>query len=169
MAVTRRHVLAASSAVALVAAGGAGAIAARWWNLPADHGYIWLSAQEIAFIEALADALFPPGGEPSLAGADAGLSRWFDEVLDHLPPGKAREFKLLLHALDALATVEGGAGFAALDRATRWSMARSWVTSPIPELRGATLGLSTLLGGGYTTHPDAAPFFAKWHGCGYGR
>ena len=166
---TRRQVLAVSAAAAVVAAGGVGGVASQWWNRPADEGYTWLSEEEVSFVEALADALFPPGGQPALAGADAQLSRWFDEVLGTLPPGKAREFKLLLHALDALGSVQGGGRFASQDRTERWRLARSWITSPIPELRGASLGLSTLLGGGYTTHPEVAEFFSQWHGCGYGR
>lgn len=169
MGVTRRQLLAVSAAAAVVAAGAVGGVAAQWWNRPADQGYVWLSEEEAGFVEALADALFPPGGQPALAGADASLSYFFDDVLSTIPPGKAREFKLLLHALDALAAIEGGGTFQELDRETRWAIARSWITSPVPELRGATLGLSSLLGGGYTTHPSAAAFFSAWHGCGYGR
>ena len=169
MGVTRRQVLAASAAAALASAGGLAVTASRWWDRPAEAGFDFLSDDEAAVVEAWADCLFPPGGVPPLAGADAGLSGYFDAMLGGLPPPKATQLKLLLHALDSLALAETGTALTALPRAERWRLARGWLTSSIAELRGATVAFSTLLGCGYTTHPDAAEVFGTWYGCGYGR
>jgi hypothetical protein len=167
--VTRRQILAASAAVAVASAAGAGAVAWQWWDRPPGAGYSWLSPDEVSIVEAFADALFPPGGEPSLAGADANLARWFDAVLEGMPSAKARELKLLLHALNNLARASGGSAFVDLDRADRAALNHRWLTSSTPEIRLAMLGLSTLIGCGYTTHPETAPYFTKWFGCRYGR
>ena len=169
MPVTRRQLLASSAAAALAAAGGAGLVAWRWWDRPAGEGFTWLSEAEARFVAAYADALFPPGGTPALAGADAGLSGWFDVVLGGMPPDKAQQLKLLLHALENLGVFEGGAPFTELDRETRSAIVRTWTTSPIAPLRGSALSLGVLLGAGYTTHPETAAWFSGWHGCGYGR
>ena len=73
---TRRKLLAAAAALTAAGAAGAGAVAWRWWDQPAHAGWGFLSSSEVDFLEALADALFPPGGTPPLAGADAGLARF---------------------------------------------------------------------------------------------
>src|SRR5262249_29739543 len=62
--ITRRQVLAA--AAALPAAGGlaAAGLAWRWWDRPPGEGLKVLSAREHDFVQALAEAWLPPGGDP---------------------------------------------------------------------------------------------------------
>ena len=60
---------------AVVAAGAVGGVAAQWWNRSADQGYVWLSEEEVGFVEALADALFPPDNQDGILSG--GLHRFF--------------------------------------------------------------------------------------------
>jgi len=163
MRITRRHVLALGGALAAAAAVGAGGVGLSWWDQPADAPYSLLSEEEGRFLIAYAEALYPPGGEPALSGGEAGLDRFVDAVLSHMPDFQASGTRLLCHAVEAF-----GGGFTALPLAERQALILEWLMHPIAEVRSVNQSLVLLLGMGYTTHPEAVGFFADMTRCGYG-
>ncbi|HJN72817.1 MAG TPA: hypothetical protein QGF58_02685 [Myxococcota bacterium] len=163
MRITRRHVLAAGAAVAAASAVGVGGLGLRWWDQPPEAPYARLSAEEGLVVSALAEALYPPGGEPALSGAEAQLDRFIDEVLTHMPEFQAKGIRLLVHALEAL-----GGGFSEKPLAARRALVHEWMVHPIAEVRSVIQSLVLLLGMGYTIHPEAVDFFSAMTRCGYG-
>ena len=71
-----------SALVAAAGTAGAGLRAASWWDAPRAQELRCLSAREAQIVDSMAEALFPPGGIPELSGADAGISRFLDGVVD---------------------------------------------------------------------------------------
>ena len=127
--VSRRQVLAISG---LVAAAGAGGVALRvvsWWDVPADAPYACLSEREARLADSLAEALFPAGGRPALSGADAGLARFLDDVLDATPAPTAELLRLFLHALDDFTRLSHFAGYVELPLAERSALLEGWSQS----------------------------------------
>ncbi len=118
-------------------------------------------------VRAWGAAAFPGGETVALDGGDAQLDRFFDALLGALPPTQAKLMKLLLHALDAAALPLAGGAFTRLAPAEARSVFHALIDSDIAEVRGAVLGLTTLLGAGFTTHPEVAPGLARLHRCGY--
>ena len=168
MPITRRKLLAAAAALTAAGAAGVGATAWRWWEQPHDAGWLFLSADEVGFLEALSDALFPPGGVPALAGADAGLARFFDDLVGAWEPAQRDLIRLLLHALDTWPLPARQSRFAALDRGARLEIIQGWIGHPLAEVRGAAVSLILFLGMGYTLHPETADTFGPLYGCRYG-
>ncbi len=160
--------LAATAALALVGTGGVGATAWSWWNAPPDTPYIWLSAEEAAFLVALARALYPPGGTPAMGGDEAGADHFVDRVLGVMPEFQRHGLKLLMHALDNAAYLQDLSPFRHLPPAAAEARLWSWLEGPVAEQRSAVQSLALLVGMAYSTHPEVAPHFARWCGCGYG-
>jgi len=165
---TRRKLLAAAAALTAAGAAGVGATAWRWWDQPVHAGWSFLSADEVAFLEAMADALFPPGGTPPLAGADADLARFFDGCIQAWEPTQRKLIRLLLHALDTWTWPAHQAPFSALGIEDRQAVIQGWIGHPLAEIRGAAVSVILFLGMGYTIHPDTADTFAPLYGCRYG-
>ncbi len=168
MPITRRHLLAAAAATAAAGGLGVGALALRWWDQPVQAPWRHLSAGEVAFLQAAAEALFPPGGRPALAGADAEIPRFFDAILAAMEPTQARLMRLLLNALDASTVPTRGATFAALSGAERREVLQDWIRAEPCEYRAAAQSVMVLAGTAYTTHPATADFFGPLYGCRYG-
>ena len=184
MPVTRRHFLAASAALAAgpLAVGG---VAVSWWNQPPQAPLRHLSATEIAFFDALADAIFPPGGTPALSGRDAGVCRYIDQVLQGMAETQRDLLRLALHALDSLAWEQAGATLPELAArpapgsgspgVTRpggpeavADVLRGWLTAGDGNLRGLAQSLHIFVGMAYLAHPDVSPTVADQFGCGFG-
>lgn len=168
MKFTRRHLLATSGALAAAGAIGAGGLALRWWDRPPGAGFAALSLDEHAFVDAIAEAWMPEGGEPSLSGRQAKCGDFFDATLAAMPRQQAKLLKLLLQVLDDTTLVTHGAAFRHLDQAAREAVLHGWIHHDQHLLRGAVQALMILLGVGYTTHPDVAaalqPNFTCWYG-----
>ncbi len=147
---------------------GAGGLVYRWWDQPTEQGWSHLSPDEAAFIEAVADAVFPPGGVPALAGADASLARYIDRLIGAMEPLQGNLLRLLLNALDAAPVPTSGATFASLGAGERREVLHGWLTADLCELRSAAQSIVVLVGTGYTVHPETADFFGPLYGCRYG-
>lgn len=165
--ISRRTLLAMLGATAAAVGLGGAVTAARWWDAAPDAPFAQLSAEEAAVVRAWAQAAFPGGESASLEGGDARLDRYFDALLGALPPTQAKLMKVLLHAIEAGSLLLGGGRFTRLEEPEARAVFHSLVGHELAEVRGAVLGLTTLLGAGYTTHPDVAPQLARLHRCGY--
>lgn len=165
--ISRRHLLALLGATA-AAAGlvGAGTVV-RWWDAAPDAPYAQLSDEEAAVVRAWAQAAFPGGESAALEGGEAALDRYFDALLGALPETQAKLMKVLLHAIEAGSLLLGGGRFTRLEEREARAVFHALVDHDVAEVRGAVLGLTTLLGAGYTTHPAVAPQLARLHRCGY--
>lgn len=168
MAITRRHLLAATSAAAAAGALGAGGLVMRWWDQPVSTPWRCLSKDEISFLETIADAMFPAGGTPKLAGADAELARFLDEILAAMEPFQAKLLRLLFNALDASTVPTSGTIFSMLPVDERREVIKEWLLAEPAEYRMAAQSVLILIGTGYTIHPETAHFFGPMYGCRYG-
>lgn len=169
MAVTRRHLLAASAGIAAAAAVCAGGIGMQWWKQSPAAGFVNLSSDEAEFVRAISGAAFPAGEVIELSGADADLDRFFDAMLSGMPSLTGNLLKLLIQALENLSVLLAGGRFTALTLPAQQSVIEGWLASDQTELRSAVQSLVVLLSMGYTTHPEIAPLMSSWHRCGYGR
>jgi len=166
MKVTRRMVLAATGALAVGAT--VGSVGVHWWNQPAGSDLRALSDSEFHFAQALAEAWMPPGGDPALSGADAGLGHFLDEVVARMAPPKADQFKFLLQACDASTLPTDFSRFSALPLARRSELLNDWMRSGSYLRRQALSGVLSLMSFGWTIHPDVVQAFRPYYGCWYG-
>lgn len=167
--ITRRQVVAAAAAVPVVGGLAAGTTVWRWWDRPPGDGLKSLSLDEHGFIQALAEAWMPRGGNPELSGADARLGDWMDDVVDAMEPQTAKELKLLMNAMDALPVATRLRPFQALPLETRTAVLNGWIQHPVSLVRDGISGILVLMGIGWTTHPEVVPIFRAMFRCGYGR
>lgn len=140
-----------------------------WWDAPPDAGYATLTADEAALIDAIAEAYFPPGGTPSLSGADAGIARYMDAMFTLMDEPTPTMLRMLLHALDDMSRATRFAGLRALDVEARGDLLRSWTTSDNHLVRGAIGGLLTFIGTAYCGHPAVREACGWQFPCGYER
>ena len=165
--ITRRHLLAAAVALAMAPAGAAGVVYS-WWSQPAQAPLRHLSASEVAFFDALADAIFPAGGTPALSGREAGVSRYIDGVLAGMAETQRDLFRVALHALNTLAWKQAGATRPELDAGPVGEVLRGWLTGTDGNLRGLAQSLHIFVGMAYLAHPEVSPVLAEQFGCGFG-
>lgn len=168
MKISRRHLLAATAAVAVAGTLSVGGLALHWWDQPPDAPYRALSADEAELTRALAAAAYPPGGEPALSGAEAGLDRFLDEVLLAMPAFQRQGLKALLHLLGQLPRLDGRGALLSLPEGQREALVLSWLDHEQALIRQAAQSVIVLLAMGYALHPQASPFFSGLTGCGYG-
>jgi hypothetical protein len=164
---TRRQVLAASALVAAAVPAGAGGVAWRWWDQPAETSYALLSPDEVGILDALAEACFPAGGDPPLGGGGANVARYFDGVLEGLVPAQQKLLKLALHAIDALPLATHGARLTELPVPDASAAVASWLASSRFELRGVAQSLTLFVGMAYFAHPDVRDRVAVQFRCGF--
>lgn len=169
MKITRRHVLAATGALGAAVVVASGAAVVRWWDRPPGAGLKTLSEDEHAFVQAMAEAWMPPGGEPAISGAEARVGDFLDELLVTMAPTQTRLLKLLMHALDARTVPLHLASYQHLPLATRTEVLRGWRASSLYPERQAVAALLALIAFGYETHPEVSRVFAPMFGCGFGR
>jgi len=168
MRITRRHLLALGAATAVVGTVGAGGLAIRWWDQPAEAPFKVLSTEEASIIRAIAGAAYPATTTIEIAGENAGLDRFFDALLEHVPDGPATLLKLLLHGLDGGTVLSHGSTFTHLAADERTDALQGWTQHDLAELRNASQSLLLLLGMGWSIHPEVAPTMQRYHNCGYG-
>ena len=169
MAITRRPVLASLAAPGVVGSLGVGTVAWQWWDRPPGAGLKALSPDEFSFVEALADAWMPEGGEPSLSGSQAGRGSFMDELVAAMPASQAREMKLLLQVLDDVTLPMWMGRFQSLQPAQQQQVLARWMNSSNHLLRSGVTAVIALLASGYTMHPEIAATVQQWYRCGYGR
>jgi hypothetical protein len=166
--ITRRQVLAAMAAMSAAGVVGAGGIALRWWDRPAGEGLRALSQDEHDFLQAVAEAFMPPGGEPALSGADAQAGRVLDAVVATMAPPAARELKLLLQALDDWPAPRRLAPFRRLPLETRIEVLSGWRHSGNWLVRNAAVAVLVLVAEAVTMHPDYVALLKPNAPCGFG-
>lgn len=168
MALTRRHVLAATGAMAAAAVVGSSVTAIRWWDRPAGAGLLALSAAEAELVACVAEGWMPHGGTPAVSGREAGCAAFVDEVVSRMPDTQRKLFKVLLHAIEDLPLVTDLSTFSQLKLARRTEIIEHWLTDASYPVRQATSALLALIAFGYTMHPDVTRVFATEYRCGYG-
>lgn len=167
MPLTRRHVLAASALVAAGSAAGAGGVAWRWYDQPADAPFSHLSPDEVAILDAIAEACFPRGGEPALGGAEAHVSRYFDGVLGGLTGAQRKLLKLGVHALDALSVPTHGGFLSELPVPDASDALASWLAHSRYEVRGVAQSITLFVAMAYFAHPAVRGSVADSFRCGF--
>ncbi len=167
--ITRRQVLAAGGLVAAAGAVAGGLRVASWWDRQPGEGFEILSDDEAAIVDAIAEAMFPPGGTPALSGKDAGIAAWFDVVLAHTPQPTPNLIRTLMHALDDQARLTRGRGFANLPLQVRTARLHGWLRSSNHNVRGAIGSLVLFVSMGYCGHPDVKEACGWVWPCGFER
>ena len=168
MPITRRHLLAIGAATAVVGTIGAGGLAIRWWDQPPEAPFKVLSSEEADIIRAIAGTAYPATSTILIAGEDAGLERFFDALLSHMPAQPSTLLKLLLHGLDGGTLLTHGSKFVNLTADQRADALHGWTQHDLAEFRNASQSLLLLLGMGWSIHPEVAPTMQQYHNCGYG-
>ena len=171
MRITRRHLLAAAGLASAAVVGGTlgtGLVYRAWWNQPADPGTRLLSSDELDFLDALADAIFPPDSGLPLRGREAHVGRSVDLVLSGMHENQSRLLRLSLHALDQYPLPTHGTAFRNLDPGAAGQVLASWVSHDLAEVRGLMASLYIFVAMAWSIHPEVAPTFAAQFKCGYG-
>jgi len=161
--------LAAAGVVAAAGTVGVGLRAASWWDQDPADGWRALSPREVDLFDALADAMFPPGGTPALAGSESGVTRWLDAVLADQPEPTGDLIRLLLHALDDEARLTTGHSITGLSLEARADKLRGWLANENHLVRGAVTSISLFLSMGYCGHPDVIKACGWIWPCGFER
>jgi hypothetical protein len=119
-----------------------------------------LAAREIAFVDAAAEAMFPPGGEIPASGREAGVAHYADRWLASVPP----QVRLLVHLLlflvehatiffPAPGGVAGMRRFSSLDVAHRVAVLEGWQRSRFFPRRLVFTSLRAIMTMGYFSSP----------------
>ncbi|MSQ03762.1 MAG: gluconate 2-dehydrogenase subunit 3 family protein [Myxococcales bacterium] len=150
MPITRRQLLAATTACATLA--GAGGVLA---HLPAPApGRVVLSDEETQVVAALADALFPPGNPIGVAGSAVNVAAELDRMLgEDLDPVVAPVFRHLLRGLEFGSVATHGGRFSRLERPVREEILTDWSASGSVPRRMAYDVLKTCVGWAWFNAP----------------
>lgn len=166
---TRRQILAGAALALGGVLAGVGATAVHWWDQDPAEPYRHLSADEVAFLDAFAEAIFPAGGDPPLGGRGARVGRYLDTVvLAGLHPTQRNLLRLAMHALETLPLATHGSAFSALPRETATRVIAAWVDHEQAELRGVAQSLYIFVGMAWFAHPEVAPSVTASFSCGFG-
>lgn len=128
-----------------------------------------LSEDEHEFVQKLAEAWMPRGGEPALSGADAQLGDFIDQTLQPMPPVTQKLLKLLMQALDDSTLPTHMAPYRRLWIKDRQRVLRGWIHHENRYVRLAMQALLVLIAIGWTTHPDVVKVLEPSMRCTYGR
>jgi hypothetical protein len=118
-----------------------------------------VNAREAAFLDAAAEAIFPPGGPIPLSGRQADLPAYADGFLLSLPSHlrlQVRAMFLLFEQATIFLPAPGRGGFrrfSALDDVQRVAVLRGWSESRVFLRRLAFTALRAVLTMGYLGHP----------------
>ena len=150
MPITRRQLLAASSACAALASGG-GVLA----HLPAAAaGSRLFSVAEAEVVAALADAFFPPGNPVGVAGSAVTVAGELDRMLaEDLDPVVAPVFRHLLRGLEYGSVATHGGRFSHLERPVREEILAEWSEAGNVPRRMAYEVLKTCVGWAWFNAP----------------
>jgi hypothetical protein len=142
---------------ALAAALGYGA--SRFWlGYPARPGLRALARREAAFLDAAAEAMFPPGG-PLPSGPEAGVTANLDDYLCSVPPRMRRLMRMLFALVEHATLVfpapppRGRRRFSSLAPAQRSAALEAWRRSRLFPRRLVFTSLRALLTNGYVADP----------------
>ena len=120
-------------------------------------------------IVAISGALFPSGEEIPYSGGDLQLDRFFDQLLLELGETEQKLIKFFMHFIDKSAYLSSfHKGFLEMEVIEQQTFLENWLQNSNHLLRNALLSIVTLLGMGYTSHPQVSPRLAIYHRCGFG-
>lgn len=123
------------------------------------RSYRIVNAREAAFLDAAAEAIFPPGGAIPLSGREADLPGYADGFLESLPSHlrlQVRAMFLLFEQATIFFPAPGRRGFrrfSALDPSQRVAVLEGWSESRLFLRRLAFTALRAVLTMGYLGHP----------------
>jgi hypothetical protein len=126
---------------------------------PAPEGLARLHRPEAAFVESVAEVLFPSRMGLALAGIDAGLASAIDRHLDALPGRQRFQIRALFMLIEHLTLVlpgdepGGRARFSSLTAASRISILERLANHPQPLFRLLVTALRSVFVLGYLGHP----------------
>lgn len=117
-----------------------------------------LAAREAAFLDAAAEAMFPPGHEIPLSGREADLPGYVDRWLRVVPPRQRTLIRLLILLVEQAtlffpAPDFGFRRFSALSLDQREAALRGWGSSRMAPRRLVFTALRAVLTMGYLGHP----------------
>ena len=124
-----------------------------------QRGYRVVAPREVAFLEAAAEASFPPGGAIPLSGGEADLPAYADAFLESLPRHlrlQVRAMLMLFEQATLFFPAPGRGGrrrFSSLDEKQRVAVLESWSRSGFFLRRLAFTALRAVLTMGYLGHP----------------
>lgn len=152
---SRRKFLAASSATLAALAVG-GVVGAGALELPvAAPGRFCLSGHEVLLVQALAEALFPPGNALGVTAVGMDLAGEVDELMgDRLDPVVTPVFRRVLQVLDDGTLVSRGARFADLPLGARVDVMAAWAEPGVLARRLMYDALRTVVGMVFFCRPE---------------
>lgn len=154
--------------MALAGAGAAALGYHAWWDQPPGPGMRYLSTDEVAFLDALADAIFPPEQGLPVRGGEAQVARAVDDVLSGMAPPQRNLLRLSLHALDQYPRPTHLQPFRDLSPDDAVAVLAGWTRSELAELRGIVASVYIFVAMAYSLHPAVSARFARSFPCGYG-
>lgn len=136
---------------------------------PAAPGMSVLSGGEIAVVDALCDALFPPGNALQLSIADLDVAKSLDLQVARFDSREQRVLRALLTVLDEWPRISFFARrrFSELPTADRVQILRGFDDSEKLELRGLAELLRIVIGMNVFESPVALAAIGHRFGCAY--
>ena len=165
---TRRQLLTTLTALGVASAGGTALVGSRWWARPAGQGLSVLSDDEHEFLQAVAEAWMPRGGEPEVSGADANLGVFMDQLLAQSDESITGPLKALFQVLDDTTRATHLSAYRHLPLDARREVLRGWLVSDVSLFRRAVHGMMALLSMGWSQHPDVIRVLRPSFACGWG-
>lgn len=169
MELTRRQLLKISLIGTTAVALTGGGVVWSWWATPPDTPYKVLNDDEVNMVLALSQASFPSGNEIALAGKDAGIDYFFDQLLFGLGDENQKLLKLLLQALNRLPLLSKGCYFTSCSEMEQQVLVEAWLKDNNYLFRSAMQSIIVLLSMGYTSHPTASKVLGQYFRCGFGQ
>lgn len=127
---------------------------------PRVEGAQCLASRELACLDSVGEALFPPGGAVEVSGLDARVSRYVDRLVSASQPRTRLLMRLLFFLIEhgtlifpAPGGVRGLRRFSSLDLDRRVAVLEAWRTSRMAPRRLVFTSLRALLTLGYFAHP----------------
>ncbi len=135
---------------------------------PTAAGKQVLSADEAAFLEALAEVYLPPGNALGLDAKALDVSGSFDAHLASLPPREQRIMRGLLALFDQWPrmSLSSFGRFASLPLDERVAVMRAWEESPRQARHGVAGALRVVVGLHLFASPAALAAVGHRFGCG---
>ncbi len=164
---TRRRMIQATSALLALSAVAAGGVWEGASLPPPAMGALCLSARELGLVQALAEALFPPGSALGVSAVGMDLAAEVDELIgDRLDPVVRPVFRLAMEGLDDGTWVSRGARFVDLPIADRVAVLAHWADNAVLARRMTYDALRTVVGMVFFCRPEVTAAIGFRPGCG---
>lgn len=167
MSLLNRRKFLAGSGAALAALAVGGVVGAGAVELPQPAaGRFCLSGHELLLVQALAEALFPPGNALGVSAVGMDLAAEVDELMgDRLDPVVTPVFRRVLQVLDDGTLVSRGARFADLPLGARVDVMAAWAEPGVLARRVMYDALRTIVGMVFFCRPEVCAVIGWRPGC----